>query len=69
MELCSYRNTTKLRYSFRNSCSTLVVAFSVLKVFSAFYLVVLQQQTLVPCVASRFSFIELTFGRMPMLTR
>ena len=29
----------------------------------------MREQTLVPCFASRFSFIELTFGRMPILTR
>ena len=47
--------------------------FEVSSSFSAFYLVVLQpcsagEQTLVP-FASRFIFIELTFGRMPILTR
>ena len=29
----------------------------------------MREQTLVPCFASRFVLIELTFGRMPILTR
>ena len=27
------------------------------------------EQTLIPCFTSRFCFVELTFGRMPILTR
>ena len=68
------RDPTHLWYSFHNSYSTLVVAFSVLKALSLlftwlFFNVAVWKQTLVPCFASRFSSMELTFGRMPIHTR
>ena len=57
---------------FHKSHSTRVVAFSVLKAIFRlftwlFFNLVVREQTLVPCFASRFSFIELTFGRIPIL--
>ena len=68
---------TQLWYTFfDNSYSTLVVALCVLRVTAFFRLftwlfinLVMREQTLVPCFASRFSLREFTFGRMPIFTR
>ena len=62
---------------FHNSHSIFVIDFSLffwqVPLFRPFICLfinlVMREQTLVPCLTSRFSFIELTFGRMPTLTR
>ena len=59
---------TQLSHSFHNSYCTFVT--TVLRPFVGLsFNLVVREQTLVPCFASRFSFIELTFGRMPIVTK
>ena len=68
--------TTHLWYTFHNSHSILVIAFSFwgdVAVFRHFiWLIinlVMRKQTLVSSLTTRFTFIELALGRMPIFTR
>ena len=70
------RDATQLWYKFHNSHSILVVAISSFVGIAAFLWLfvwlfvnlVMRELSLIPGFASRFSFIKLTFGRMPTLT-
>ena len=71
------RDATQLWYIFHNSHSILVFAFSSFVGIVAFlrpfvWLFInleVRKQTRVPCLTSRFVFLELTLGKMPILTR
>ena len=72
-----FRDATQLWYYFHNSHSILVVAFSSFVGVVAFlwlfvWLLVnlmMREQTLIPGFATRFCFVKLTLGRMPMFKR
>ena len=68
------RDTSQSWYSFSQWLQHVCLRFSFLKALCRlficlFFNLVVRAQTLVSCFASRFSFIELTFGRMPTLER
>ena len=71
------REATQLWYNSHNSHSILVVVFSSLVGTVAFLWLfvwlfinlVMREQTLIPSFTSRFCFVEVTFGRMPIFTR
>ena len=64
------RDATHLWYSFHNSYSIFVVAFSsfvgMVVFFWLFINLMMREQTLIPCLTTRFCSVKLTLGRMPI---
>ena len=71
------RDATQFWYNFHNSHSIIVVAFSSFVGMVAFLWLfvwlfinlMMRDQILIPGFATRFSFVDFTPGRMPMLTK